>query len=393
MPTGAADVTNMKANWVPDKEAIACLACEKSFNSFRRKHHCRLCGQVFCNSCSQQKTTKGKGGEILAKPQRACMACYTEVNTMQSTGFRTSISRPGSLPSPPADDEDDDSSGSESDDSSLSAGEQLEGYAERFTGGTTPGTTAVWPGPEPGSPQCTPATHSLLIKGVGQVALPIVPLPAPEVTALDASLDVQSRVGVCPLALSSCGVRFGATVGKALAKQLLPVSPEALLSISAGGGSCLAIETCRALGIDAYALAQKAEAGLEQHQQVGDMLCASYNVGDANRTLQLDKRSGLHGKSLAVVLDSISDGELVKALLRLAREAGATVVAIGVVIEVDGGWREVLGATDAALLHSLGSVPVFSIASDGTATAVGAAAPEPEPESVAAANLRNSISV
>ena len=68
-------------------------------------------------------------------------------------------------------------------------------------------------------------------------------------------------------------------------------------------------------------------------------------------------------------------------------------VAIGVVIEVDGGWREVLGATDAALLHSLGSVPVFSIASDGTATAVGAAAPEPEPESVAAANLRNSISV
>ena len=79
MPTGAADVTNMKANWVPDKEAIACLACEKSFNSFRRKHHCRLCGQVFCHSCSQQKTTKGKGGEILAKPQRACMACYTEV--------------------------------------------------------------------------------------------------------------------------------------------------------------------------------------------------------------------------------------------------------------------------------------------------------------------------
>ena len=102
-----------------------------------------------------------------------------------------------------------------------------------------------------------------------------------------------------------------------------------------------------------------------------------------NKTLQLDKRSKLHGSSVAVVHNSISSGEMVKALLRLARESGATVVAVAVVLETSaGGWREVLG-NDAELVTFLGSVPVYSIAPDGTATAEGVEAvaqPEPEPE-------------
>lgn len=38
--------------WMPDQLCKICYACETPFTVFRRRHHCRLCGQVFCNTCS-----------------------------------------------------------------------------------------------------------------------------------------------------------------------------------------------------------------------------------------------------------------------------------------------------------------------------------------------------
>ena len=43
---------NEKSHWMPDQLCKHCYACEEKFTVFRRRHHCRLCGQVFCNSCS-----------------------------------------------------------------------------------------------------------------------------------------------------------------------------------------------------------------------------------------------------------------------------------------------------------------------------------------------------
>ena len=40
-----------KSKWVPDNQAQTCFNCNKSFIPFvRPKHHCRRCGNVFCNS-------------------------------------------------------------------------------------------------------------------------------------------------------------------------------------------------------------------------------------------------------------------------------------------------------------------------------------------------------
>ncbi|ESO90492.1 hypothetical protein LOTGIDRAFT_217928 [Lottia gigantea] len=39
--------------WVPDGAVPCCLSCEESFNIMRRKHHCRLCGGIMCNKCSE----------------------------------------------------------------------------------------------------------------------------------------------------------------------------------------------------------------------------------------------------------------------------------------------------------------------------------------------------
>ena len=44
-----------KEFWMSDVNAKKCYECEKEFTAFRRKHHCRLCGQVFCNSCSSHR--------------------------------------------------------------------------------------------------------------------------------------------------------------------------------------------------------------------------------------------------------------------------------------------------------------------------------------------------
>ncbi|CAB1459761.1 unnamed protein product [Pleuronectes platessa] len=41
--------------WLKDKEASQCKLCEKEFSISRRKHHCRNCGEIFCNGCSDNE--------------------------------------------------------------------------------------------------------------------------------------------------------------------------------------------------------------------------------------------------------------------------------------------------------------------------------------------------
>lgn len=60
-------IANDKTMWVPDEKAQTCYNCQKQFSAiFLRKHHCRICGNVFCKDCSS-KTVEGKywGNNIL----------------------------------------------------------------------------------------------------------------------------------------------------------------------------------------------------------------------------------------------------------------------------------------------------------------------------------------
>lgn len=38
--------------WVPDNRAMRCMRCGEVFAIWRRRHHCRLCGDVVCWACS-----------------------------------------------------------------------------------------------------------------------------------------------------------------------------------------------------------------------------------------------------------------------------------------------------------------------------------------------------
>ncbi len=39
--------------WAPDGDVNLCTTCGRSFSLTRRRHHCRLCGGIICNQCSQ----------------------------------------------------------------------------------------------------------------------------------------------------------------------------------------------------------------------------------------------------------------------------------------------------------------------------------------------------
>lgn len=38
--------------WVDDDTVTSCYSCNKDFSVFLRKHHCRMCGKIFCYECS-----------------------------------------------------------------------------------------------------------------------------------------------------------------------------------------------------------------------------------------------------------------------------------------------------------------------------------------------------
>lgn len=46
--------TDLQRFWMPDAKAKECYECSLKFTTFRRRHHCRLCGQIFCSKCCAQ---------------------------------------------------------------------------------------------------------------------------------------------------------------------------------------------------------------------------------------------------------------------------------------------------------------------------------------------------
>ncbi|XP_055853485.1 lateral signaling target protein 2 homolog [Episyrphus balteatus] len=60
--------------WVPDDKAPRCMSCTTPFTAFRRRHHCRNCGGVFCGVCSSASTPLPKFG--LTKAVRVCRDCF-----------------------------------------------------------------------------------------------------------------------------------------------------------------------------------------------------------------------------------------------------------------------------------------------------------------------------
>lgn len=71
--------------WVPDEEAPRCMSCATLFTAFRRRHHCRHCGRVFCGICSNVSAPIPKYGFV--KAVRICQGCYRDERELGTTTF------------------------------------------------------------------------------------------------------------------------------------------------------------------------------------------------------------------------------------------------------------------------------------------------------------------
>ena len=85
---------NVKDFWMPDRYCKVCYGCEEAFTMYRffyiivlnnkylynisrRRHHCRMCGQVFCNTCSSFYID----GNLFNNQSlvRSCKLCYNQL--------------------------------------------------------------------------------------------------------------------------------------------------------------------------------------------------------------------------------------------------------------------------------------------------------------------------
>ncbi|XP_078006872.1 RUN and FYVE domain-containing protein 2 isoform X2 [Phascolarctos cinereus] len=58
--------------WLKDEEATHCKLCETEFSLSKRRHHCRNCGEIFCNACSDNELPLPSS----PKPVRVCDSCH-----------------------------------------------------------------------------------------------------------------------------------------------------------------------------------------------------------------------------------------------------------------------------------------------------------------------------
>ena len=67
----SADAILAPEHWVESSKRMACKICTRSFGTFRRKHHCRGCGEVLCSSCTKFCELEGK----VVRKLRFCEIC------------------------------------------------------------------------------------------------------------------------------------------------------------------------------------------------------------------------------------------------------------------------------------------------------------------------------
>ncbi|EFA85694.1 hypothetical protein PPL_00923 [Heterostelium album PN500] len=69
----SADKKLWRPMWIPDEQEDKCLNCSSQFNTLLRRHHCRQCGNIFCNNCSSKRQSLPQ--LHYDRPVRICNRC------------------------------------------------------------------------------------------------------------------------------------------------------------------------------------------------------------------------------------------------------------------------------------------------------------------------------
>ncbi|MFT7816806.1 pleckstrin-like domain-containing family F member 1-like [Arapaima gigas] len=71
--TGGSSDPRLAAAWIPDWASAICMRCSGKFSVTNRRHHCRQCGFLVCNSCSRSRCVLNN---ISHSPVRVCSLCF-----------------------------------------------------------------------------------------------------------------------------------------------------------------------------------------------------------------------------------------------------------------------------------------------------------------------------
>ena len=79
--------SEFKRYWMPDSTGKDCYECRGRFTLTRRRHHCRLCGQIFCSKCSNRQVSGAELG--YSGVLRLCNFCANQVESYSSDRIHT----------------------------------------------------------------------------------------------------------------------------------------------------------------------------------------------------------------------------------------------------------------------------------------------------------------
>ena len=83
------------ATWTSDDRVSQCFSCRRDFSMFTRKHHCRVCGRIFCAECSNYKVkipsfirhfiASSVGSQEPMEEKRVCSVCFNSTKVANDT--------------------------------------------------------------------------------------------------------------------------------------------------------------------------------------------------------------------------------------------------------------------------------------------------------------------
>ncbi|CAM8887071.1 unnamed protein product [Rhodiola kirilowii] len=79
----------------PFQEAARCDVCKCSFNTFKRRHHCRCCGRTFCNEHSTHQMALPQF--TIYSPVRVCAECFNDTAGCEKDGRGPNTSSDGGV--------------------------------------------------------------------------------------------------------------------------------------------------------------------------------------------------------------------------------------------------------------------------------------------------------
>ncbi|OQR90375.1 hypothetical protein ACHHYP_05580 [Achlya hypogyna] len=76
-------------DWVADVSVAECMVCKDEFSFWNRKHHCRRCGAVVCDTCSNNRSANIHRDltPVANEPARVCDLCIQVIDEKIALGL------------------------------------------------------------------------------------------------------------------------------------------------------------------------------------------------------------------------------------------------------------------------------------------------------------------